>query len=316
MAVIGAGIMGKNHARVFSELPNVVLTAICDTDLKNGEALANKYGCKFYSDYNELLLNENITAVSIAVPTYLHHKVSMDILNKGIHVLLEKPIATTSDEAVKIIKKAREKGVVLMVGHIERFNPIVRKLAEIVASGKFGKVISINVRRLGGLPPQTKNANVILDLAIHDIDIANYLLGELPVDIYANKSKAVLKDQEDNAFILLKYPTSSAYIEVNWLTPAKIRVLDITGTKAFARLDYIDQKMTLYENGHFANGLYKDFEEFRAKFYSPKITNIELVKEEPLKCEIKEFVSAVLEKREPSFKPEDALRALEVALRI
>ncbi|MDP2669414.1 MAG: Gfo/Idh/MocA family oxidoreductase [bacterium] len=317
VAVIGAGNMGRHHARIYSELPNINLAAICDIDVDNGEKLAKKHGCRFYRDYKQMLVKEKIDAVSIAVPTFLHHEVAFNVLDKGINVLLEKPIATSLSEGEDIIKKAKEKSVLLMVGHIERFNPAVRRLARLIHDNKLGDIVSINMRRVGGLPPQKNNANVIMDLAIHDIDIANFFMRDFPVEVSGYKSKITIDEQEDNAFVLLKYPKASAFIEVNWITPIKIRTLDITGTKGFARLDYVAQKITLYENVLSAgNTQYKDFNDFISKFYSPTVLQVDVERAEPLKCELEEFIGAIAEKREPVFTAHDAYKSLEIALKI
>ncbi len=322
IAVIGSGNMGKHHARVYSELPTANLVAICDANAEKAQSLAKQYGCLSYGDYKKMFKEQKIDAVSIAVPTFLHHEVAMYALDHNVNVLVEKPIAINLKEADKIIKKARSKKLTLMVGHIERFNPAVRRLAHLIQNGRLGDIISINIRRVGGLPPQTKNANVIMDLGIHDIDIANFLLQSSPVEIHGFKSKSIIADQEDNALILLKYPTATAFIEVNWVTPVKIRTLDITGTKAFAQMDYINQKIVLYENSHLANKneynkmQYKDFNEFISKFCLTDSVQIGVNKAEPLKCELEEFISAIQEKRKPAITGEDARRALETALKI
>lgn len=317
VAVIGAGNMGKHHARIYAELPNVTLAAICDSEAGRGEFLAQRYGCLFYPDYKSMFAERQIDAVSVAVPTFLHRAVACDALDRGAHVLLEKPIATSLDEAARIIQTAQERNRVLMVGHVERFNPAVRRLAQLVHTKRLGDIISLNIRRVGGLPPQTKNANVVMDLAIHDIDIANFLMQESPLEVRGFKSKNIIDDQEDSAVIILKYAKSSAIIEVNWVTPVKIRTLDITGTGAFARLDYVNQKITLYESNYERNDpQYKDFNEFISKFHAPDISQIGVPKVEPLKCELEEFITAIEEKREPMVTAQDAYRALEIALRV
>lgn len=317
IALIGAGNMGRNHARIYSELPNVNLVAICDTNEKLARQLAKHYGCLAYQNHQQMLAEQQIDAVSIAVPTFLHYKIGCDVLDKNIHVLLEKPIATNLKEAREILKKAKKRNLVLMIGHIERFNPAVRRLSHLINKKRLGEIISLNIRRVGGTPPQTKNANVVMDLAIHDIDIANFLIQDLPTETHGFKSKRIINDQEDNALILLKYPNAFAFIEVNWTTPIKIRTLDITGTKAFARLDYLEQKITLYENDYSSSiSQWKNYNEFLAKTCSTDTIQVGINKAEPLKCELEEFISAIQENREPIFPPQEAYKALEIALKI
>jgi UDP-N-acetylglucosamine 3-dehydrogenase len=317
VAVIGVGNMGQHHARVYSEMPEVNLVAVCDTDIKKSEEIAKKYNCLFYNNYQRMFDEKKIDAVSVAVPTFLHQKIACDVISEGINILLEKPIATNLNEARIIINKAKEKNVKLMVGHIERFNPAVQKLKNFIQDDQLGDIISINIKRVGGLPPQTKNANVILDLGIHDIDISNYLLGEYPKEVYGFKSKNLIDDQEDSAVILLKYSKASSFIEVNWITPVKIRTMDITGTKAFARLDYINQTITLFKNDSLIkNNKYGSFNEFISKFSLPDKIEISVKKAEPLKCEFEEFINAIIHKREPLMDNEEAYKALEIAFKI
>jgi UDP-N-acetylglucosamine 3-dehydrogenase len=317
VAIIGAGNMGRHHVRNYSEMPQVNLAAVCDASEKNGRSLAEKYHCSYYQDHKKMFLEQKIDAVSIAVPTLLHHQIACDALDSGANVLLEKPIAADMTEAEEIINKAREKNLTLMIGHIERFNPAVRRIKELIADNRLGNVISINIKRVGGLPPRLKDANVVLDLAIHDIDISNYLFEKYPAEVFGFKSKNLISDREDNAVVLLKYPESSSFIEVNWITPVKIRTMDITGTKAFARLDYINQTITLYENSAFKkDNQYATFEEFVSKFSLTDEIKIGLNKKEPLRCELEEFVDAIAKKRKPLVTGEEAYQALKIALKI
>ena len=317
VAVIGIGNMGQHHIRNYFEMPQVNLIAVCDVNEEKGENLAKKYNCLFYKDYKKMLTEQKIDAVSIAVPTSLHCRVACDVLGKGVNVLLEKPIATNLTEAKEIINKAKEKNLKLMIGHIERFNPAIQRLKELITDKRLGDIISINIKRVGGLPPQIKDANVVIDLAIHDIDISNYLLGEYPKEVYGFKSKNLINDREDNAVILLKYSKASSFIEVNWVTPVKIRTMDITGTKAFARLDYINQTITLYENSYFKkDNQYKNFNEFIHKFSLADEIKIGVNKKEPLRCELEDFIDAILNNREPLVTGEEAYKALKIALKI
>jgi len=320
VAVIGIGNMGQHHARIYFEMPEVALVAVCDSDVKRGEEVAKKYSCLFYGDYKKMLNEQKIDAVSIAVPTFLHRQIACDVLDEGVSILLEKPIASNLSEAREIIDKAKKKNVKLMIGHIERFNPAIQKLKKLIMDDQLGDIISINIKRVGGLPPQTKNANVVLDLGIHDIDISNYFLEDCPKEVYGFKSKNLIDDQEDSAVILLKYPKTSSFIEVNWVTPVKIRTLDITGTKAFARLDYICQTIVLYEN-NFSDSIkndasYKNFNEFVSKFSSVKELKVEVEKAEPLKCELENFISSIVEGKQLLVNGEEAYKALEIALKI
>lgn len=317
VAVIGIGNMGQHHARNYFEMPQVDLISICDTDKEKGQNLAKKYNCLFYDNYKKMLKEQKLDAVSIAVPTFLHHRVACDVLGVGVNVLLEKPIATNLVEARNIINKAKNKNLKLMIGHIERFNPAIQRMKELIDDNRLGKIISINIKRVGGLPPQIKDANVVIDLAIHDIDISNYLLGGYPKEVYGFKSKNLINDREDSVVILLKYSKSSSFIEANWITPVKIRTMDITGTKAFARLDYINQTITLYENSYqIKNRLYSNFGEFISKTSLSDEIKIRINKKEPLMCELENFINVVSNNGTILIANKEAYKALEIALKI
>ena len=149
VGVIGIGNMGKHHARNYSDLPECKLVAVCDLDKELVNSLSKKYSCNGYSDYKEMLEKEGLNAISLVVPTKDHTKIALDVLNQGVNLLVEKPIASSIEEAKKIVEKAKEKGLVLTVGHIERFNPGILKLKQIIDEGKLGTVRSIVARRVG-----------------------------------------------------------------------------------------------------------------------------------------------------------------------
>ncbi len=309
IAVIGVGNIGKHHARNYYELPTSNLVAISDLNETIGKELAKKYSCKFYKDYKEMLKKEDIDAISIAVPTSLHKQVALDVLNANKHILLEKPIADTIKNAEEIIKKAKEKNLKLMVGHIERFNPAITKLKSIIDEGQLGDITTVMVRRVGLYPPQIKE-NVVIDLAIHDIDIFNYLLNSLPSNSYCLTGKALVNQKEDYADILLKYNNTNAFIQVNWITPIKIRKLNITGTKGYAELDYITQELTLYKSNYKKE--FNDFEDV-VKFSKPDKIEIGVENKEPLKAEIEAFLTSIEEDKEPPVTGQEALEALRIA---
>lgn len=306
VAVIGVGNMGQHHARIYSSLPNVNLVGVCDVDIKRASNIAQKYNCLYSSDYRKFLHKENVDAVSVVVPTALHGRVACDVLEMGIHVLLEKPIATSLSEAQKIIDVAKKNKKILMVGHIERFNPAVVRLKKLIKKGALGKIVSINIKRVGGLPAQIKSNNVILDLAVHDIDISNYLLEEDPVRVYGLKSENITFGQEDSAVMLLQYDKASVVIEVNWVTPVKIRTLDITGTEGFAKLDYINQAVTLYKNKSFN----------KSDFIRPIKNSLKIKKSEPLKRELEYFINCVRNGKTPDVDGMAGFNALRTALKI
>lgn len=312
VAVIGIGNMGANHVRVYSELEGVNLVAISDIN-ENERKIAEKFGCEFYKDYRDMLEREEIDALSIAVPTKLHKKIALDCIQNGKDVLIEKPIADTVKNAEAIISAATKKGVILTVGHIERFNPAVQKLKKIISQKKLGEITSIIARRVGIFPPQVKDANVVLDLAVHDIDVFNYLLQQNPSRIYANAGSALDERREDHAFIVIEYDTARCFIQENWITPVKIRNLAVTGTRGYAELNYITQELNVYESVY--EKTYDSYGDFVVKFGTPKKKIVEIEKAEPLKVEIMYFIECIVKKRDPFVSGEDGLLALKLSLK-
>lgn len=312
-AVIGIGNMGRHHARIYSELLETELVAVSDLDEKKGKEIALSYQCNFYKNYQEMLDKEKPELVSIAVPTSFHYQIGMECIRRKIHVLIEKPIAMNIEEGEELIKESQKKGVVLMVGHVERYNPAIKKTKELIKEGVFGEIISLNARRLGLVPPKIKDINVIIDIGIHDIDIFNYLLEKFPNKIYAVGGKALLKNQEDYANIFLKYNSKvSGLIQLSWITPVKIRQLTIGGSKAFAEINYISQKIELYDHGYKQE--FGDFQEFVERFGNKKRGKfIKVEIEEPLKAEIKDFIKSIIGEKEV-FSPLYALEALKISL--
>ena len=236
VGVIGIGNMGRYHLQNYSRISAANLVAISDKRLELGREAEKKYNCRFFLDYKQMLKETDLDAVSIAVPTKFHLQVALDCIRFGKHILLEKPIASNVAEARKIIDAAQKAKVKLMIGHVERFNPAVQTLKKIISNGDLGKIVSLVVRRVGVFPPQIKDSSVVVDLGVHDIDIFSYLMDKYPVSVFAHGQKSIIGNKEDSAEILLNYGDVSGFIQVNWVTPIKIRVLSATGLKGHAEL--------------------------------------------------------------------------------
>lgn len=312
-AVIGAGKMGSNHIRVYSELSDIEFIAIAEIDEKSGKASAEAFGVKYYKEFEDMLEKEDLDVISICVPSSFHYNVAMKCIEKKTNILLEKPIATSVKEGEELLKRAKKKRVKMLVGHIERFNPAVIKLKEILNSGKLGKITSIISRRVGGFPFQIRDTNIMVDLAIHDIDIINYLMGELPVEISINKQRIHTKTLEDSVEFFLKYKVASAYIQANWITPVKIRTISISGSEGYMELDYISQQIEYYKSNY---EKFKDkilgFSDYILRFADSDKQDINVVKKEPLKEEIKYLIAAV--QNNTAINSQFALDALKIAL--
>ena len=285
--------MGRNHARLYSELPGVELVGVADVNETLAISVAQSYGCKPFADYNDLL-DENLDALSIAVPTTLHREVALDAIEKGINILIEKPIADTIENADEVIEAARKKGVKLMVGHVERFNPAIIKLKELIDSGLLGNVVSISARRVGPYPPRIKDVGIIVELGAHDIDIMSYLYGEKIKEVYASAG-SVVHSHEDHAIITLNFNDgSSGVIDTNWLTPHKVRSLTVIGSKGIAEVDYVEQTLRIFDQEW--------------------VRDAKIEVEEPLKLELLHFIDCVQYDKKPLVSGEDGKHALEVAI--
>ncbi|MFZ3384671.1 MAG: UDP-N-acetylglucosamine 3-dehydrogenase [Candidatus Methanoperedens sp.] len=290
---MGGGAMGQHHIRIYREMKDVELVGICDTDRNRAVSLAKTNNTTPYFDHNELL-KQDLDAVSVVVPTTFHSKVALDVINSGTHLLVEKPIADTLENADTMINAARDAKVKLMVGHIERFNPAVSKLKEIVDSGMLGKIVSISSRRVGPFNPRIRDVGIIMDLGVHDIDVISYLYGRKINEVYTIAGKDI-HSFEDHASILLRCDTNlSGMVETNWLTPHKIRNLTAIGLQGVAYLDYIKQTVELHDESW-----------VRTAKVEPK---------EPLKNELEHFIKSVRNNTAVISNGETSRHALEVAM--
>ncbi len=295
VGVIGVGAMGENHVRVYHKMEEANLLAVSDVSERALKKIEKKYGAKGYTDYNTLLENPEIEAVSVCVPTTFHYSVVMEAIKHKKHVLVEKPIAFTLEEAEEMIAAAKEAGVMLATGHVERFNPAVQKAKELIEDGVIGDVVSAFAKRVGPLPPRIKDVGVSIDLAIHDLDIMNYLFDEDVTQVYGTMNSSFDDSEfEDHAEIMVNFDNeATGIIEVNWLTPYKRRELELTGTAGIISVDYIKQSIEVY--GKFAQ-------------------DIQIKHEEPLKGELKSFLNAVVNDIEPEITGEDGLKALKMVI--
>ena len=291
VGVVGVGEMGQNHVRVYNEMEDIDLVGIADVNERKVKEIANQHKAKAFTDYKDLL-REDLNAVSIAVPTVLHKMVALDFIREGVNCLIEKPIASNIEDAKEILREAEKNDVKLAIGHIERFNPAVTKLKEIMENGILGKMLLISTRRVGPFVPRITDVGIIVDLATHDIDVVRYLVGKEAVNIFA-KSGGIKNKKGDHAIVILDFGDVSASIEVNWFTPHKVRSLVATGTEGIAYLDYLKQEVEIYNS---------DWKMI------PKIE-----KKEPLKVELEYFLECVKMDKEPLVNGYEGLKVLEIA---
>jgi len=314
IAVIGVGSMGKNHARVYSELPDAELVAVVDADLKTAEAVAGNLGTRAYADFRKMLVKEKPEAVSIAVPTAMHEQVGMDALEAGAHVLMEKPIAATLDEGKRLIEKACTAKRQLMVGHIVRFNPAMQVLKQKLVDGDLGRIFQVFCRRAGPFPARIRDVGVVVDLAPHDVDVMRFLIGADPVRVYAETERRIHTDHEDLVWGLLRFPDGVVgSLEINWLTPTKIREVLVLGERGLFRLDDLTQDLYFYENAQVNGDLWSALKTLKGVSEGHMI-RYAIQRYEPLKAELQAFLGAVKEGKPVPVSGEDGLKALRLAL--
>ncbi|MBT5954231.1 Gfo/Idh/MocA family oxidoreductase [bacterium] len=314
IGIIGLGNMGKNHIRNYARIDTCKVIGICDVQDDVLEQFSKEYDCKGFKDLTKFLNTPGLDAVSITSPTRTHYTIAKQAILSGKHVLIEKPICDNVDHAQELIELAEKHNRKLLVGHIERFNPAVLKLKEILASGTIGKPTSLIAKRVGAFPAQIKDANVIIDLAVHDIDIFSYLLDQTPTEITGNAGRALNSNREDYAQIFLKYGDQSGIIQVNWITPIRIRNLSITGTKGYVELNYMTQSLMLYESNYSSD--FDSFGDFIIKFGEPNKQEVILEKQEPLKLELSHFIECIQQDKTPLITGLQGKKALEIALEV
>jgi UDP-N-acetylglucosamine 3-dehydrogenase len=294
VAVIGTGGWGKNHVRVYKELASAELVAICDVNAERAKALASQFGVKAYTNSTRMLKNKEIEAVSVCTWSTKLAGEALKALKAGKHVLVEKPMATNTKQAEKLLETAEQNGLHLTVGFLMRFIPGLQHIREAVENKKIGELVCATARRVSQWPERIGDVGVVKDTAIHDIDVMRYIFNEDPVTVYAKTGSMRHIKFEDYAQIMLTYRDGkSAFIESNWLTPYKTRLLTVTGSGAIMRLDYMTQELWIEEPKENLQPRYSW--------------------QEPLKLELQHFADCILEKKKPLITGVDGLKALQVA---
>lgn len=298
VGVVGVGYLGRFHARIYSSLPGVTLVGVADIDGARAQQVAAEYQCTAYSD--PLALLGKVEAVSIVVPTVYHAEVARPYLERGIHMLMEKPIAPTLDEATRLVELAERSRVVFQVGHIERFNAGIMELAARVAEPRF-----LEVHRLGTFVDRATDVDVVTDLMIHDIDIVLALVGS-PIKHISAQGSPVLTEHIDIANARIEFVSGAvANVTASRVSAKKLRRIRIFSRDHYYGLDYIDQKLEIVRAVPDPDG---------GKW--PKIVTESLVIEPrpPLDTELEHFVRAVRARNRPLVDGRVGLEALRVAL--
>jgi predicted dehydrogenase len=312
-AVIGVGSMGRNHVRVYRELDGVELVAVSDQNPETAAKVGSVFNAPYYTDYLKMIEECQPDLVTLAVPTDKHYKVGTELIERGVHLLIEKPIASTLDEAVELVELAQKKGVILAVGHIERFNPAVIEMRRRVQEGMIGRIYNIHAERLSPYPTRIRDAGVVIDLASHDIDLMRYLIDQPIIRLYGETLKTINSDREDMFNGIMRFQSGVVGIlDVNWITPKKVRRLTITGARGMFHCDLLSQELFFYEN-ETAPSQWDTLSVLRG-VNEGNILGIRIQRHEPLAAELADFVGAVRERRQPTVSGHEGLETLRIAL--
>jgi UDP-N-acetylglucosamine 3-dehydrogenase len=307
IGVIGYGSIGRHHARNLAKMPGVDLVGVVDSsELSRSEAA--RAGHVTFASHRELIA-AGVDAVVVSVPTSMHEEMVVPFLERSCAVLVEKPIAHSMASAKRIIDLADRARVPLMVGYVERYNPAMEVMRRFVSEGNLGQLLSISTRRVGGMPPRIKDANVLIDIGVHDIDIVAFITNARLNLLSAQGGMAFLEDRLDHATLALEARGTAVQIDVNWVTPVKIRELSITGTRGYARVDYITQEALFAPGQSFAPT--PTFESLVAQYVEGTLVPIPVQRREPLACELEVFIAGV--RGEPLPDPRISLASLRIA---
>jgi predicted dehydrogenase len=316
-AVVGAGSMGMNHLRVLKDLDDEQVQLVGVAEAAEGalQRAVSRFHIAGYSDYREMIERTRPDLVAVVVPTHLHFAVAAFALEQGCHVLVEKPMTRTIEEAQTLIQLARQRGRHLAVGHVERFNPAIIQLKERLTHGELGKIFHLHARRLGPFPPRIRDVGVTLDLATHDIDVMRHLADAEILHVYAETQRHLHKRYEDLLLGILRFSNEAiGMLDVNWLTPTKVRELSITGERGMFLVNYLTQDVYFYENDYSTTTW--DALRSLTGVSEGTMTRLKVQKAEPLRLEYEDIFAALRADREPTVTGEDGLAVLQIVFRL
>ena len=293
VAVVGVGHLGSRHARIYAELPGVELVGVVDIDRRRAEEVANEYNCRPFRRIEDL--PSLVEAVSIVVPTDRHYEVGGLLMERGCHLLVEKPITDDIPRARELLRLADKGDLLLQVGHVERFNPGILELEKIVKEPRF-----IECHRNAPFQPRGTEVGVVLDLMIHDLDIILYLVSS-PVDSLEAVGATIISEHEDIANARIRFKSGCiANITTSRVSPSKMRKIRIFQDDAYISLDYMAQTAQVY----------------RKEAGRIVVDSLPIPRGEPLKLELQSFIEAVRLGGKPQVPAEESLAALKVAVEV
>jgi predicted dehydrogenase len=311
VGLAGLGSMGRNHLRILTARNDVRLAAVADPVAAALAGATAQTDAQGFAEPLAMIAEAELDAVVIAAPTTAHVPLALAAIERGIAVLVEKPLAATVDEGMRIVDAARAAGVPVQVGHVERFNPAVLELGRLIDDGWLSTIYSIASRRAGPFPARIRDVGVTVDLATHDADILSWIAGERPSRVYGETAQRIHATNEDLLFGLLQFPSgATGMLDVNWLTPAKRRQLVVVGEEGMFELDYLTQRLTFTRatdttNPRLIGGYAPTFE--------GEVIELPVASAEPLASEIDAFLGIVRTGGRPVVDAEDGLWAVAIA---
>ncbi len=312
VAIVGLGYWGPNLVRNFLKIPDVKVSAICDVNIKTLNNLSSQYPhIKTTTDYNQLLHDEKIDLIAIATPSRTHYEIGQKVLRAKKHVLIEKPMTQSSDEAKPLIELAEKNNRLIMVGHTFIYSEPIKKIKEMLEKKALGKIYYYDSTRIN-LGIIQSDLNVIWDLAPHDFSILNFLFQEKPLSLTAVGSSHIHKNNEEMAHIIVTYEKNiTAHIHLSWLSPVKIRSILIGGSKKMIVYDDIEptEKIRVYDKNTLPSS---SITPFSPAYRSGDILIPRLKQEEALYNELFHFIECIQKKRKPLSDGSDGLKVVRL----
>jgi predicted dehydrogenase len=306
--------MGLNHLRVLRDFPEdeVQVVGVAETYEPPLTRAVSRFHIAGFADYHQMLSETRPDLVSVVVPTHAHCEVAAAALEAGCHVLIEKPITATIEEATTLLKLAAARQRKIAVGHVERFNPAIMELKRHIVAGSLGQMFSLHARRLGPFPPRIRDVGVILDLATHDLDVMRYLTTAEVEYVFAESQQKVHQMHEDLLLGLIRFSNHAiGVLDVNWLTPTKVRELSVTGERGMYLVNYLSQDLFFYENDYTTTTW--DALRSLTGVSEGTMTRLKVQKAEPLRLEYEDIFAALRNDTAPTVSGEDGLAVLHLA---
>ena len=310
LGLAGLGSMGRNHLRVISNHAETTLAAVADTDPAILAAAVAQTEARGYSDPLAMIEGAEIDGLVIAAPTTAHVALALAAIERGLPVLVEKPLAATVEDGLAILTAARRHGVRVQVGHVERYNPAVLEMGRLLRAGWLSTIYAITSRRAGPFPARIRDVGVTVDLGTHDVDMICWIAGERPVRVYAETARRIHGTHEDLTFGLMHFPSgATGFLDVDWLTPVKRRSLVAVGEEGMFELDYLTQKLTFTRSNVERPQMIRGY----ATTFSGDVAEIPIQNVEPLRAQLDEFVRVLRTGERPYVDGADGLWAVAMA---